>query len=93
MIETQSEESIREMFAEFSEKNNGLLPEYAHCTIEFLDDHSSTDVIIRLSQTVDEKDDDLVFFYCRGCNDIISLTEPGIEDFIVKQVNELSYDI
>ena len=89
---TQEESSIRKMFDQFSKENGGLEPIYADCTIQWLDTNETEDVTIKLFESTDEKgsEDRHIFFYCRGCNDIISLTQPGCEDFIIKRVNELS---
>lgn len=91
-MKTQEENAIRKMFDQFSKENGGLEPIYADCTIQWLDTNETEDVTIKLFESTDEDSDEdqHIFYYCRGCNDIISLTEVGCEDFIIKRVNELS---
>lgn len=74
------------MYANFMAKNNAE-PRYAGVTIQFLDDGTLLVTTIKLNSSVGE-DDDEIFYYCDSLNDLISLTEQGVEDFIINQIHE-----
>ncbi|MEG0647108.1 MAG: hypothetical protein RR471_08055 [Bacteroides sp.] len=69
---------------------NSTEPNYANCTIRFLDDENSIqEVTIKLSSEVVEQEDDRIFFYCNTLSGLKSLTSVGMEDFIVTKINSL----
>lgn len=74
---------IDDKFREFTDENQ-CEPRYAFCRIMWLDNEESEDVKIQLSVGSDDENDD-IFFYCNGLNDLKGLTERGSEDFIVAE--------
>lgn len=76
----------RKLYSNFLNAH-GTEPQYASCTIEFLDEHSSIETIIALDSSICENDDQ-IFYYCDSLNDLLSLTVEGMEDFIVTDVHE-----
>jgi hypothetical protein len=65
-------------------------PLYASCEIIFTDDENSLqDVVFKLSQDVDPNDDN-IFFYCSGVEDLKSLTGFSTNDFIITGFNSFS---
>lgn len=75
--------TAREKFNEFV-KENGHEPKYAYASIIWLDSKEQEDCYcFKLSEDVDPKTDDAIFFYLRGINDIESFFEEGAEDFII----------
>ena len=79
-------EQINQMYADFMAENN-VEPRYAGVTIQFLDDGTLLDVTIKLYSSVGADDDD-IFYYCDSLNDLLSLTEQGVEDFVINQIHE-----
>lgn len=77
---------IEQMYANFMAENNAE-PRYAGVTIQFLDDGSLLDVTIKLYGNVGA-DDDEIFYYCDSLCDLLSLTEQGVEDFVINQIHE-----
>jgi hypothetical protein len=65
-------------------------PSYAFCAIIFTDDDNSLqDVPFKLSEDA-ESDDDDVFFYCSGVEDLKSLAEFPGNDFIITGLDSFS---
>ncbi len=65
-------------------------PDYADCIVVFNDDGMQIDVRISMKSFVmdDKTDNDIeekIFFYCAGLSDLKSLTEYGMEDFIITE--------
>ena len=59
-------------------------PLYASCQIVFSDsDDAPEDVVIKLSSDIGDNDDE-IFFYCNGIDDLKSLTELSANDFIIQ---------
>lgn len=61
---------------------NGEEPLYADCRVRFKKEQNGMDVTIKLVDDFDDRDD-LIFFYCTGLNDLLSLCEDGVEDFVI----------
>lgn len=62
---------------------NGATPKFADCEIRYLDDKEPMKVIIKLDSTQDVQDN-LIFFYCDGLADLLSLCEEDNgEDFVI----------
>ena len=68
-------EKMEALYSEFIQKND-TLPNYAECEIQFKDDGSGGGVRIKLDCGMDENDDD-IFYYCNGLNDLKGLTKEG----------------
>lgn len=65
----------------------GGYPQYADCVIRFNDDGNTIETTIKLDCGVDEDEDDEIFFYCNGLNDLKGLTEEGPgTDFTVIEI-------
>lgn len=80
-------EQIETLFTLYVDAN-GKEPQFANCTIRFLDDEeSSQQVTIKLSSGFTEEKDDHVFFFCNSLSGLKSLTSAGCEDFIVTEIN------
>ena len=72
------------------EVQTGSEPTYATCVIQFVDDGTTIEDTIKLDTGADE-DDDCVFYYCNGLEDLKSLTEHGSgEDFIVVDICDVA---
>ncbi len=69
---------IREDYCRYVE-DNGCEPNVAVCEITFTDDLTTVRVNIQLSVDSYPETDDEVFFYCNGLEDLVSMTEPGVE--------------
>lgn len=67
-------------------------PLYVCCCIKYLDNSPLCDVTMKLSSDLDEQDDSL-FYYCDSLNDLKSLCDFGVEDFIVTDVYEFSNEV
>ena len=63
-------------------KNNKCEPQYAQCSIKYLDNGVEFDCNISLSAD-DGGDDDNAFFYCDSLNDLKSLTNEESGEFII----------
>lgn len=84
--EEYSAESLREKIkTKYREyiKANGSEPLFADCRIRWSDDGTKEEVQIKLSEEVIPQEDDGVFFYCGSLTDLLSLTEYGVEDFVL----------
>lgn len=85
--ENDISEQIETLFALYVDAN-GKEPQFANCTIRFLNDENSTqDVTIKLSSEVIEEKDDQIFFYCNSLSGLKSMTSAGVEDFIVTEIS------
>ena len=73
--------SIKEKYDEFV-RNNGHEPAFCCCYVRFNDSYNIESETIKMSSDVSD-DDELIFFYCDGLNDLLSLTKEGYEDFLV----------
>ena len=78
----KTRQEIECKFQEFVEKNK-CEPKYAICSIVWKDTNEEEDVKIQLSADSNSDEDDGIFFYCNGLGALKSLTEFGVEDFIV----------
>ena len=67
---------------------HGIEPAFARCTIKYKDDNTSFDSILALSSDSTPNNENQVFFYCDSFEDLLSLTEDGVEDFVVTGVHE-----
>lgn len=85
IVKNPVQQAIRAKYEKFCEEKVHL-PLYVDCRIEWIDDHSSCDVTIKLTCDTDEKEDDAIFYYCDSVEDLESLTDKGSEDFIVTEV-------
>ena len=76
-------EKMEALYSEFIQKND-TFPNYAECEIQFKNDESSVGVRIKLDCGRDENDED-IFYYCNGLNDLKGLTEerPGRHFIII----------
>ena len=83
----QSKEEVKEMYDKYMKKY-GCEPDYAYCSMMYLDDKTTTEGTIKLYDSYNEEEDDNVFYYCSGVNDLLSLMDKGCEDFIVIHVDE-----
>lgn len=64
--------------------DNGNEPLYAEASIRWLDTNETVDgMIFKLSDSADCPEDDLVFFYVTSLPDLLSLTTPSGEDFVI----------
>lgn len=78
--ETELKDKIRNCYKECAGK--GIEPTYAHCQVSMLDDGSTFETVIKMDNGEDDNDD-LIFFYATGLNDLLSLTEKSGEDFVI----------
>lgn len=76
------QKEIDDRFQEFA-KREGKEPHYATCRIVWKDTNDHYDVKIQLSADSNPEVDDDIFFYCDSVTALKSLTESGVEDFIV----------
>lgn len=73
---------IDSMFFEFVKKN-GEEPEYVECQIVWKDTGDDQRTTIKLSLSINDDDNDNVFYYCNGIESLKSLVEYGVGEFIV----------
>lgn len=73
---------IDSMFFEFVKKN-GKEPEYVECQIVWKDTGDDQRTTIKLSLSINDDDNDNVFYYCNGIESLKSLVEYGVGEFIV----------
>lgn len=67
-------------------KQYGVEPLYALVGVQYKDDDNSFETTIKLLDCADENngEDERIFYYCSGLEDLKSLTEAeGMEDFII----------
>lgn len=68
-------------------KDNQSHPGYAECMVQFNDSGDTLEVTIKLSCDVAEEEDDRIFYYCDGLEDLKGLAEEGRgSDFIVTDI-------
>ena len=80
-IKENIKENIKEKWNEYVQAN-GCEPVYADCRVQFKHEDNGMDVNIKLLDELDDKDN-LIFYYTSGLNDLLSLCEEGIEDFVI----------
>lgn len=82
-----TEQEIRELYNTW-QTEHGDEPRYANCQILFKGEENSFEDIIKLYSSTDGKsEDDHIFYYCDGIEDLIRLMEDDNgEDFIVINV-------
>lgn len=73
---------IDSMFFEFVKKN-GEEPEYVECQIVWKDTGDDRGTTIKLSLSINDDDNDNVFYYCNGIESLKLLVEYGVGEFIV----------
>lgn len=73
---------IDSMFFEFVKKN-GEEPEYVECQIVWKDTGDDQRTTIKLSLSINDDDNDNVFYHCNGIESLKSLVEYGVGEFIV----------
>lgn len=73
---------IDSMFFEFVKKN-GKEPEYVECQIVWKDTGDDQRTTIKLSLSINDDDNDNVFYHCNGIESLKSLVEYGVGEFIV----------
>lgn len=85
-IPSKEEENVNTqidaLFIEYV-KEHGTEPQYAECTIRYLDENFTHNYTIKLSSDIVEEEDDSIFFYCNSLAELKSLTLPGIGEFII----------
>lgn len=79
---------IDTLFNEFV-TNKGCEPQYAKCTVKYLDNGVEFECNISLNADDGGEDDDNAFFYCDSLNNLKSLTSKGVEEFIITDCLEL----
>lgn len=82
---------IDSMFFEFVKKN-GKEPEYVECQIVWKDTGDDRRTTIKLSLSINDDDNDNVFYYCNGIESLKSLVEYGVGD-IFRGVMDESGDV
>lgn len=87
-------EDIKKLYADYCTEHRKE-PLYALCEIVWKDESciASNSVTIKLSADVDDATDDKVFFYCNGIEDLKSLAEFGVEDFIITDCINLTTEL
>lgn len=83
---------IDNQFKAYYEKQNEE-PIYASCSVTFIDDGSSADVIIKLDSGYDEEKDKDVFFFCSSLSGLKSLCDIGAGKFSLTDLYEFSNDV
>lgn len=69
-------------FHEFVERT-GKEPEYVECQIVWKETGNEQRETIKLSLSINDDDNDDVFYYCNGIESFKQLTEYGMGEFIV----------
>lgn len=69
-------------FLEFVERT-GKEPEYVECQIVWKETGDDKRVTIKLSLSINDDDNDNVFYYCNGIESFQQLAEYGMREFIV----------
>lgn len=75
-------DKIINMYEEYI-KDTKLSPRYVSCEIQFLDDMNKMDVEIKLLSDYSEDCDGQVFYFCKSLNDLVSLIDYGVDNFIL----------
>lgn len=92
MNKTELTKNAQTLYTKFLKENNGNEPVCASCLIEYKDDKSTLEVNIALyDQTPEGWDDDDIFFYTSGIQDLCSLADDDEngEDFVIAEIFEL----
>lgn len=85
-----TKEEVFAMWKEYFDIN-GVFPKYARCCIQWHDDFGCANVTIALVPfDVDTTDDEKIFFYCNGIEDLQRLVEEEVEDFSIRDVYRFS---
>lgn len=82
---TQLQKQLKEAYEDYVRANKKE-PLYVDVAVKYFDDNNedhSFGATIKLTEDVEEKYDDVIFFYCRGIDDLLSLCEKGVEDFVI----------
>lgn len=79
--------SINRQFTKFCTEN-GYEPHFADCEIKWLDSGDTAEMRIALYAGLREDYDDDIFYFCDGIDDLKSLTEQGVEDFVIVECLE-----
>lgn len=76
---------IKLKFKEFHEfiERTGKEPEYVECQIAWKETGDDERVTIKLSLSINDDDNDNVFYYCNGIESFKQLAEYGMGEFIV----------
>ena len=91
VIGMNQEQELQARFDAFKAKH-GEEPLYAEVTIRWKDDGTEQEDIIKLSDDIDERDDDKVFFNVTGLNDLKGLINPDNgEDFYIVDVQNITF--
>ena len=91
VIDINQEQELQARFDAFKAKH-GEEPLYAEVTIRWKDDGTEQEDIIKLSDDIDERDDDKVFFNVTGLNDLKELVNPNNgEDFYIVDVQGITF--
>lgn len=86
------QEQIKQAWDEYVAKNR-TEPTYANCRVRFDGEVNSMDVCIKLYDDLDAQDN-LIFFYCTGLNDFLSLCDPTeADEFLVTEFTDFSDEI
>lgn len=85
------QQQIENLFQAYMNEHNEE-PLYVSCCVKFLDNSPLCDVTIKLDSGLDNKDD-LLFYYCDSLNDLKSLCEFGVNEFILTEVYEFLNEI
>ena len=88
-IKENIKDNIKEKWNEYVQAN-GCEPVYADCRAQFKHEDSGMDVTIKLLDELDDQDN-RIFYYTSGLNDLLRLCEEGIEYFVVTELYDL-YD-
>lgn len=65
------------------EERTGKEPEYVECQIVWKETGDDKRVTIKLSLSINDDDNDAVFYYCNGIESFQQLAEYGMREFIV----------
>ena len=64
-------------------RKGGKEPEYVECQIVWKETGDDKRVTIKLSLSINDDDNDAVFYYCNGIESFQQLAEYGMREFIV----------
>jgi hypothetical protein len=79
-------QQMDEMYNSF-QTETGQEPQYADCVVRYNDDGNTIETTIKLDCGVEEDEDDEIFFYCNGLEDLKGLTNEGPgTDFTVVEI-------
>jgi len=83
---SQVQDDIDLAYKRFTAENR-CEPVTALCEITFHGDLTTDTVNIKLTEQVEESDDDDYFFYCNGVNELKKLCDRTSEDFVVTRID------